>query len=454
MASTRATGTRASGFARVAVSDAASDEAEDIGSVTETTDSVRQDEQPAAPAGAGPVAITMQRKAPGVVPDVFAPAQLGPITLRNRVIKSATFEGRTPKALVTDELIEYHVAPSSGGVGMTTVAYLAVAPEGRTDRHQIYWREEALPGLRRLTDAVHATGAAVSAQLGHAGPVANSASNRLPALAPTRRFSPFGSMNRGASTADIDRIVKAHADAARLAGEVGFDAVELHFGHNYLASSFLSAKLNRRSDGYGGSLAGRARFAREIAAAVRAEVGGRLAILAKLNMDDGVPGGLWLDESVQVAKWLEEDGTLDALELTCGSSLLNPMYLFRGEAPVREFANAFKGITKAGLKVVGPRFLKAYPYQPLYMLDYARQFRAALTMPLVLLGGVTDRAGMDTAMAEGFQFVAMARALLREPDLLNRLQREENTKSLCVHCNRCMPTIYSRSRCVLIDPNP
>ncbi|MFE4458114.1 NADH:flavin oxidoreductase, partial [Nocardia tengchongensis] len=123
--------------------------------------------------------------------DIFAPAKLGPITLRNRVIKAATFEGRTPKALVTPELIEFHREVAAGGVGMTTVAYCAVAPGGRTDRHQIWMRPEAVAGLRELTDAVHAEGAAASAQIGHAGPVANAASNRVPALAPSRMFSPL-----------------------------------------------------------------------------------------------------------------------------------------------------------------------------------------------------------------------------------------------------------------------
>ena len=106
-------------------------------------------------------------------PDPFSPATLGPIRLRNRIIKAATFESRTPDALVTDDLIDFHRQVAAGGVGMTTVAYCAVAPEGRTDRHQIWMRPEALPGLRKLTDAVHAEGAAISAQLGHAGPVAN-----------------------------------------------------------------------------------------------------------------------------------------------------------------------------------------------------------------------------------------------------------------------------------------
>lgn len=101
---------------------------------------------------------------------VFQPAQLGPITLRNRIIKAATFEGRTPGALVSDPLIEFHAGIARGGVGMTTVAYCAVSPEGRTEADQLYWRPEALPGLRKLTEAVHREGAAISAQIGHAGP--------------------------------------------------------------------------------------------------------------------------------------------------------------------------------------------------------------------------------------------------------------------------------------------
>ena len=123
--------------------------------------------------------------------NVFTPATLGPVTLRNRIIKSATFEASTPDALVTDDLITYHRLPAAGGVGMTTVAYLAVSPGGRTEGQQIYWRSAALPGLRRLTDAIHAEGAAISAQIGHAGPVANAASNKATALAPVRFFNPM-----------------------------------------------------------------------------------------------------------------------------------------------------------------------------------------------------------------------------------------------------------------------
>ena len=385
-----------------------------------------------------------------VPPDVLASARLGPVQLRNRVIKAATFEGVTPRGLVTDALIDYHLRPVRGGVGMTTVAYCAVSPEGRTSRHQIWMRPEAVPGLRGLTEAIHAEGAAVSAQIGHAGPVADPVSNGLPALGPSRRLSPAGMrMTRAASPGDLQRITSAHGEAARLARAAGFDAVEIHLGHNYLVSSFLSPRLNRRSDEFGGSLANRARLARDVARDVREAVGGHLAIIAKLNMDDGVPGGFCLEESIQVARWLEADGSVDAIELTAGSSLLNPMYLFTGDAPVREFAARFPPPTRLALRLAGHRFLRTYPYQEAYLLERARRFRSALKLPLILLGGITRKETMDTAMADGFGFVALARALLREPDLLQRIAADPLARSLCTHCNKCMPTIYSGTHCVL-----
>lgn len=385
-------------------------------------------------------------------PDVLAPAQLGPVQLRNRIIKAATYEGLSRDGMVTDDLIDFHVRHAAGGLGMTTLAFCAVAPEGRSERHEVQWLPENVPGLRKLTDAVHAEGAAVSAQLGHSGPVANPKVNGSPALAPSRIFHKTTlSFTKAASQQELRRIVTAHADAARMAADTGFDAVEIHLGHNYLASTFLSPKFNRRTDAYGGSLENRARLSLEIVRAVREAVGNEIAVLAKLNMDDGVPGGLWLDEAIPVARWLEETGALDALELTVGSSLANPMYLFKGDAPIREFAEVMPQPLKAGIKLLGNRVLPSYPYRDAYLLDDARQIRAAVDMPLILLGGVTDKPVMDQAMAEGFQYVAMARALLREPDLINRIQADETTPSLCIHCNKCMAQIYGGTRCVLVE---
>jgi 2,4-dienoyl-CoA reductase-like NADH-dependent reductase (Old Yellow Enzyme family) len=394
-------------------------------------------------------------RAPAAVPEVFAPAALGPLTLRNRIVKAATFEGVMPGGTVSDALVDFHRRVAAGGVAMTTVAYLAVSPEGRTDRHCLLLHEDNLEGLRRLTDAVHAEGAAAAAQIGHAGPVANARSNRAPALSPSGGFTPMGSRLRAVDAAGIERITDDYRRAARVAVESGFDSIEVHVGHNYLLSAFLSPKLNRRDDQFGGSLENRARFARAVLRTVRDEVGPNTAVTAKLNMADGVDGGLWLEDSLEVASLFERDGALDALELTGGSSLANPMYLFRGEAPMQEFAATLPPPVRLGFRLIGKRFLRSYPYEEAFFLPYARQFLAALsTTPIILLGGITERATIESALAEGFTFVAMARALLREPDLPNRMRDGSASSSLCIHCNKCMPTIYSGTRCVLVTERP
>jgi 2,4-dienoyl-CoA reductase-like NADH-dependent reductase (Old Yellow Enzyme family) len=386
------------------------------------------------------------------MPDAFSPFTLGPVTLRNRVIKAATYEGLPRRGLVTAELIEFHRKVAAGGVGMTTVAYCAVSKDGRTDKNQITWREEALPGLRALTDVVHAEGALASAQIGHGGPVAEARSNGAPALSPSRRLNTTAfNLSKTATTEELERVVADHRRAGELAVAAGFDAVEVHLGHNYLASAFLSPRLNRRRDEYGGSLANRARLARRLVEAVREGSKGSLAVLAKLNLEDGVRRGLGLKESVQVARWLEEDGNVDALVLTAGSSLLNPMYLFRGDAPRDDFAALMPPLVRLGIKTVGRRIMREYPFEELYLLEQAREVRRAVHMPLVLLGGVSSGAALDGAMAEGFELVEMGRALLREPDLLQRIQADRAAVGACIHCNRCMPTNYTGTRCVVID---
>ena len=385
-------------------------------------------------------------------PSAFAPAALGPLRLRNRIIKAATFEGVMPKGAVTDELVAFHAAVARGGAAMTTVAYCSVSPGGRVHRNTLVMTEERVPDLRRLTDAVHAEGALASAQIGHAGLVANTRSNRAATLAPSTRFSaPAMGVVRAATAAQLDEVVGDFERATRVAVAAGFDAVEVHLGHNYLLSSFFSPNLNRRHDGLGGSVENRARFPRRVVEAVRRAAGDEVAVLAKLNMADGVPKGLWLDESLQIAALLEADGHLDALELTGGSSLLNGMYFFRGEVPMAEFIAAQPRMVGWGLRVLGHRIFPEYPFEEAFFLPMARQFRAALSMPLILLGGINEMATIDGALAEGFEFVAMARALLREPDLPNKLAQGQSATGLCIHCNKCLPTIYSGTRCVLVD---
>ncbi len=381
--------------------------------------------------------------------DPFAPVPLGPITLPNRFIKAATFEGMAIDNSMSDHIIEYHRAHVAGGVGLTTLAYCAISADGQGAPNEIIMREEIVDDLSAFTAMVHDEGAMASIQLGHAGPVGAGAkrkglsASRVLAKQAMRYTTP-------ASSTDLNRVIRDFASAAKIAVNAGFDCIELHFGHGYLVSNFLSPKLNKRDDQWGGSLANRARLAREVAGAVHAAVNGSAAITAKLNLSDGVPGGFWIDESVQVAAMLEDDGTLDALELSGGSSFENPMYLFRGEAPIAEMAAVFPTPLRIGFKLTAKHFMPELPFEEAFFLPYARQVRAAVSMPLILLGGINRLETVHNALGEGFEFVAMGRALLRQPDLVDRWNSGDRRSGLCIHCNKCMPSIYQGTHCVLV----
>jgi 2,4-dienoyl-CoA reductase-like NADH-dependent reductase (Old Yellow Enzyme family) len=389
---------------------------------------------------------------------VFRPGRLGPLELRNRIIKSATNEGMARGAVVSDALVEFHRRMAAGGAAMTTLAYVSVSSDGRTYRHQLWMRDEAIEGLARLAGAVHAEGAAAAVQLGHSGYFANKGATGLQPVGPSRVFNPAGlAYSRAATTEDLDRLEADFAAAARAAAGAGFDAVEVHLGHGYLLSQFLSPFTNRRTDDYGGSIENRARFPRRVLRAVRASLAGTpggdtVAVTAKLNMDDGFDGGLTLDDGVAVARMIEEDGSVDALELTGGFTSKTPMYLMRGDVPLAEMiADERSAVRRLGLRVVGRRFMRAYPFEEAFFLPNARKVRAAVSLPLILLGGITRLDTMQRAMAEGFEFVAMARALLRDPDLPRRLQAGEADASACIPCNKCVIEMERHgTRCVFV----
>ncbi|MCD4532666.1 NADH:flavin oxidoreductase [Nocardioides sp. cx-169] len=387
-----------------------------------------------------------------MTPDVFGPAQLGPVRLRNRTVKAATFEGRSPQGQVSAGLVDYHLAVAEGGIGLTTVAYLAVAPEGRTHAEQIVVGPDTAAGLARLSDAIHAAGAAIAGQVGHAGPVANGRSNGVKAISASRMPSPLSmQMVRAATEADLTRLTRAYVATARTLVSAGFDVLELHMAHSYLISSFLAPGLNRRKDRWGGSLENRARLARQVARAVREEVGDEVAVTAKVSLSDGFKGGVTTDAGLELARLLEADGHLDALQLSGGSSLMNPMYLFRGDVPLREFAASMPLPVRLGMRTpLGRGFLKHYDFHEAYFWEKALRLRSELSMPLMLLGGINRLDMMERAMEHGFDFVAMGRAVLREPDLVNRLQAGRQRAGVCIHCNRCIPTIYSGTRCPVV----
>jgi 2,4-dienoyl-CoA reductase-like NADH-dependent reductase (Old Yellow Enzyme family) len=390
-------------------------------------------------------------------PSVFAPARLGPLALRNRVIKTATYEGMSPGGVPSDALLRHHRDLAAGGVAMTTVAYCAVSPDGRTFADQMHMHAGIVPPLRRLTDAVHAEGAAASLQLGHCGFFTrNRALGVRRPLAPSAVLNGYGiaaglPFSAAMTEDDVARVTEEFGTAAALAVEAGFDAVELHLGHGYLLSQFLSPATNRRRDRFGGSLENRLRFPVAVVRRVRERIGHEHALLAKTNLRDGFRGGLEVDDAIGVAQRLEAEG-VDAAVLSGGFTSRTPMYLLRGGRPLAGMIAVEESrLQKLALALLGPLLVKRYPFSETFLLAHARRVRAAVRMPLVLLGGVVSRAGMETAMREGFDFVAIGRALIHDPAFVRKVERGEIERSGCTACNECMVEMDRGGvRCVLV----
>lgn len=375
---------------------------------------------------------------------LFTPVQIGPLQLRNRSIRAAAFEGMCAGHLVTEQLIAYHRAVAAGGVGMTTVAYAAVTPGGLSFPHQLLLHSAAIPGLRRLTDAVHAENAAASIQIGHCGNMAKHSIAGLRPVAPSARLNMYApSWPRAMTHRDIADMARAFGDGVRMAQEAGFDAVEVHAGHGYLISQFLSPYTNKRRDEYGGSLANRMRFMQLVMSEVLEAAGGKTAVLVKMNMRDGFAGGMEIEECLEVGRTLEQMG-VSALVLSGGFVSRAPMYVMRGAMPVDTLADHMDNkLMGFFVRLWGKALVPDVPFRENYFMQDARLFRQELNVPLVYVGGILSRSNIEEALAEGFDAVAVARALIRDPDFIRNMLDEKLSRSTCDTCNHCIAVMYN-----------
>ena len=376
---------------------------------------------------------------------LFTESSIGPITLRNRTIRSAAFESMCPGNAPSQQLLDYHRSVAAGGVGMTTVAYAAVAQSGLSFDRQLWMRKEIVPGLRKLTDSVHKEGAAASIQLGHCG---NMSHKKICGETPVGASSGFNLYSptfvRGLRKDELRLMAKAYGNAVRLARESGFDAVEIHAGHGYLISQFLSPYTNHRKDEYGGSLDNRMRFMDEVMAEVMKAAGNDMAVLVKMNMRDGFKGGMDIEESLQVAHRLVNDGA-QALVLSGGFVSKAPMYVMRGAMPIKAMTHYMDcWWLKWGVRMAGHLMIPNVPFKEAYFLDDAMLFRKEIkNIPLVYVGGLISREKIEDVLDKGFEFVQMGRALLNEPGFVNRMKLDVNARCTCKHSNYCIARMYS-----------
>jgi 2,4-dienoyl-CoA reductase-like NADH-dependent reductase (Old Yellow Enzyme family) len=381
---------------------------------------------------------------------LFTPEKLGKITLRNRSIRSAAFEGMSPGHVVSDDLIDYHRSVAAGGIGMTTVAYAAVSRSGLSFDHQLWLRKEAIPGLKKLTDAVHREGAAAAIQIGHCGLMAKKTVSGGVCLAPSGKFNLYGpTWPKTMTLSQIHDIITDFGRAVTLARKSGFDAVEVHAGHGYLISQFLSPYTNRRKDAYGGAFENRSRFMREVIREVMKKAGNDMTVVVKMNLRDGFRGGMELEESLEVARVLEQEG-VHGLVLSGGFVSKAPMYVMRGKMPVDVMAKSLNKDKwmKPFIRYFGNLLMKPEPFSEGYFLEDALKVRIAVRLPLIYVGGLTSLEKIEEVLGKGFEFVQIARALINDPAFINKLKTGEITHSACQHSNYCIAVMYSgKMRC-------
>lgn len=389
----------------------------------------------------------------------FSPLNIGPITLRNRFIKAGANEGMVPNGTPTRALVKHHRDLAAGGVGMTTVAYTAVDPSGLTFPAQMHMHADLVPALRVLTDAVHREGAAACLQLTHGGSfttMRHGGSIRPPSA--SAGLNAFGMLHgvylqRAMRPQEMSDIAAQFAQAATLARESGFDAIEIHMGHGYLLNQFLSPLSNRRHDAYGGSAENRARFPAQVLRQVKDAVGAHLAIACKISVTDGVPRGNTSADSATIARVLEREGA-DLLTLSGGRNVESPWTIFGSPMPTAEMkAAAPSAIARFGVTMLERQTPRDLAFRELYFLDDSRVIRQAVGMPLAYVGGAKSRAGIERLMAEGFDCIALARALIHDPAFVEHLRDGSVTESGCTNCNRCVAKIYDPAGvCCVLGP--
>jgi len=386
----------------------------------------------------------------------FSGASLGGLKLRNRIIRSGCYEGFCREGEVTSELIEHHRRVAQGGIGMTTLAYGCVAPEGRTFADQIVIGPETVPGLKQLADAVHSEGSAVSIQLTHGGYFADPGVIKRKALGASKVFNNYRfAFPSPMDTRDISAVIDSFRSAAILVKEAGFDAVEIHAGHGYLLSQFLSPYTNRRDDDWGGSPEKRRRLPSAVVESVRAAAGGDFPVLVKMNVSDGISGGLELEEAVAAASAFEAAGAT-ALVPSCGFTSKTPFMMLRGNVPVKEMArNRPTAAERIATRLFGRLMVQNYPYEPLFLRDSSLKILEAVSIPVIYIGGVLTKENLTQLMKDGFPFIQIGRATIRDPDFPKKMESGVLEESDCDICNRCVAAMDGGGvQCVTRFENP
>ncbi|MBU0726928.1 MAG: hypothetical protein KJ904_14195 [Alphaproteobacteria bacterium] len=364
--------------------------------------------------------------------DLFTPGRIGPATIPNRIVMpSMTTRSADADGFVTDDSMAYYLARARGGVGLITVEMAAPEKVGRHRFNELgLYDDRFLPGLTALVAALKAEGAATCIQLGHGGGHTRADICGETPIAPSAVPHPVFEMTMEtivpeAMTGErIEQTIRAYVEAAGRAKRAGFDTVEVHAAHGYLISQFLTPAENIRTDAYGGSLENRARFGLDITRRIKAEVPG-VGVIFRLTVEDYFPDGMPFADGFKVGVWAAEAGA-DAIHVSAGH---------------------YRSLPSAA-RMIPPMWMGDGPF-----LDFARQIRRAVQVPVIAVGNLGDPALAKQAVESGdVDFIALGRSVLADPDWGRKVQAGKPVRR-CLACNTCVDGMRGGSRLhCLVNP--
>jgi 2,4-dienoyl-CoA reductase-like NADH-dependent reductase (Old Yellow Enzyme family) len=348
--------------------------------------------------------------------ELFEETRLNGMTLKNRFVRSATWEGMaTEDGFATRKLIDLMEELAGGEIGLIISGHAYVEPRGQASPNQLGAYDDAqIPGLTEMAKAVHQKGGKIVLQIAHAGCHALlKKTGRTPVSPSVMKDKDGNAFSREMTKEDVQNIVSAMGRAAKRAMNAGFDGVQIHAAHGYLLSQFLSPFYNHRTDEYGGSVENRARAVFETAAAVRSAVGKEIPILIKMNSEDFIEGGMTVDDMLETAALLEKSA-IDAVELSGGIQYSKPK-----QSPVRT------------VRIDTPE-------KEVFYRRAAERFSASVNLPLILVGGIRSFSVAQQLVEEKTaDYIAMSRPLIREPDLVAKWKAGDRKRSACISDNQC-----------------
>ena len=348
------------------------------------------------------------------MPKLFSPTKIKTLTLSNRFIRSATWEGLAAEnGDCTPELVDFMENLAGGKAGLIISGHAYVSPDGQATLRQLGVDHDGrIEGLSTMTAAVHRRGGRIIMQLAHGGLKADEKFSNMTPMGPSVAVDLLEPPGREMTAMDIRQVVDAFGQAARRAQVAGFDGVQIHAAHGYLLSQFLSPALNRRGDDYGGDIQNRARILLEAFNSIRQAVGQHFPIIVKINSEDFLKKGLTLEDGMQVGAMLDKAG-VDAIEVSGGTLLSGKNIPFRKEI--------------------------TFEREQAYFRRAAKKLKARIKSPVILVGGIRSYLLAERLVDEGFaDYISMSRPFIREPRLIARWQSGDLRKATCISCNGCL----------------